>query len=282
MAGELDGKVAIITGGAHGIGRGSVEVFVEQGARVVIGDIDVEAGQALAASLGSAVRFCRTDVSRKEELQALVAFALGEFGDLHIMFNNAGMSGKFHQSLLDDDFEDLELVLRTNLASVMHGTRYAALHMAKNRQGSIINTSSIAALVPSYAIPAYRAAKSGINTFTRCAAIDLGQHGIRVNAIAPGGIPTRMNSHVEPGLTSEEAEGLIAHLAPGRQITQALKRSGDPRDIGNMASFLGSDRAAHVTGQVIAVDAGVTAGETQRQSELFTRMRNEYLASIGR
>lgn len=279
---ELDGKIAIITGGAHGIGRGSVEVFVEQGARVVIGDIDEEAGQALAESLGSAVRFCRADVSRKEELQALVAFALAEFGDLHVLFNNAGMSGKFHQSLLDDDFEDLELVLRTNLASVMHGTRYAALHMAKNRSGSIINTSSIAALVPSYAIPAYRAAKSGINTFTRCAAIDLGQYNIRVNAIAPGGIPTRMNSHVEPGLTPEEAAGLISHLAPGRQVTQALKRSGDPRDIGNMASFLASDRAAHVTGQVIAVDAGVTAGETQRQSALFQQMRAEYLASIGR
>lgn len=279
---ELDGKIAIITGGAHGIGRGSVEVFVEQGARVVIGDIDEEAGRELASSLGSAVRFCRTDVSRKEELQALVAFALAQFGDLHVMFNNAGMSGTFHQSLLDDDFADLELVLRTNLASVMHGTRYAALHMAKQGRGSIINTSSIAALVPSYAIPAYRAAKSGINTFTRCAAIDLGQHGIRVNAIAPGGIPTRMNSHVEPGLTPEEAAGLIAHLAPGRQVTQALKRSGDPRDIGEMASFLASDRAAHVTGQVIAVDAGVTAGETQRQSELFQKMRNEYLASIGR
>ncbi len=282
MGKELESKVAIVTGGAHGIGRGSVEVFVEQGARVVIGDIDVEAGQELAASLGSQVRFCLTDVSRKEEIEALVAFAVAEFGDLHVMFNNAGMSGRFHQSLLDDDFEDLELVLRTNLASAMHGTRYAALHMAKQGRGSIINTSSIASLVPSYAIPAYRAAKSGINTFTRCAAIDLGQHNIRVNAIAPGGIPTRMNSHVEPGLSPEEAQGLIDYLAPSRQITQALKRSGDPRDIGNMASFLASDRAAHVTGQVIAVDAGVTAGETQRQSELFTRMRAEYLASIGR
>jgi len=282
VAGELDGKVAIVTGGANGIGRGAVEVFAEEGARVVIADLDVEAGEALARRIGGAARFQRIDVSRKEELRALVDFAVDAFGQLDVLFNNAGMPGAFRQRLLDDPFDDFDAVMRTNLGSVMHGTRFAALHMAGRGRGSIINTSSIAALVPSYAIPLYRASKAGINTFTRCAAIDLGEYGIRVNAIAPGGIPTRMNSLVEPGLTPEEAQGLIEALEPARLVTQPLKHTGDPRDIGHMAMFLASDRAAHVTGQIIAVDGGVTAGETLKQNELFGQMRQDYLRSIGK
>ena len=282
MAGELDGKVAIVTGGANGIGRGAVEVFAEEGARVVIADLDVEAGEALARRIGGAARFQRIDVSRKEELRALVDFAVDAFGQLDVLFNNAGMPGAFRQRLLDDPFDDFDAVMRTNLGSVMHGTRFAALHMAGRGRGSIINTSSIAALVPSYAIPLYRASKAGINTFTRCAAIDLGEYGIRVNAIAPGGIPTRMNSLVEPGLPPEEAQGLIEALEPARLVTQPLKHTGDPRDIGHMAMFLASDRAAHVTGQIIAVDGGVTAGETLKQNELFGQMRQDYLRSIGK
>jgi len=282
LANELDGKVAIVTGGANGIGRATAEIFVEEGARVVIADLDRERGEALASEIGDSARFVRTDVSRKEDLQALVDFALATFGDLDVMVNNAGMTGVFHQQLLDDEFDDFDVVMRTNLASVMHGTRIAGRHMAKKRSGSIINTTSIAALVPSFAIATYRASKAGVITFTRSAAIELGELGIRVNAIAPGGIPTQMNSHPVPGLSDEELEGLIAALEPARLITQPLKHTGNPRDIGNMAMFLASDRAAHVTGQVIAVDGGVTAGEAQRQSELFTKVRNEYLQSIGK
>jgi NAD(P)-dependent dehydrogenase (short-subunit alcohol dehydrogenase family) len=282
MANELDGKVAIVTGGANGIGRGAVEVFAEEGARVVIADLDADAGEALAREIGPAARFRRTDVSRKQEIEALVAFALSAFGDLDVLVNNAGMPGVFHQRLLDDDFADFDAVMRTNLASVMHGTRIAALHMRKNGRGAIINTSSIAALEPSYAIPIYRASKAGINVFTRCAAVDLGEYGIRVNAIAPGGIPTRMNSLPIPGLTDAEMQGLIAALEPARLVTQPLKHAGNPRDIGHMASFLASDRAAHITGQIIAVDGGVTAGETLRQNELFGEVRRDYLRSIGK
>jgi NAD(P)-dependent dehydrogenase (short-subunit alcohol dehydrogenase family) len=282
VADELGGKIAIVTGGANGIGRGAVEVFAEEGARVVVADSDVEAGEALATAIGSAARFRRTDVSRPEDIQALVAFTLAEFGDLDVLFNNAGMSGAFHQRLLDDPLDDFDAVLRTNLGSVMHGTRIAGRHMAKKRSGAIINTSSIAALVPSYAIPIYRASKAGIDNFTRCAAIDLGEYGIRVNAIAPGGIPTRMNSLVEPGLTEEETRGLIDAMSPARLITQPLKHVGDPRDIGHMAMFLASDRAAHITGQIIAVDGGVTAGETLKQNELFGQVRQNYLEGIGK
>lgn len=282
MARELDGKVAIVTGGANGIGRGIAEVFAEQGARLIIADLDADQGEALAATIGAAARFRRADVSRQDEIEALVAFALESFGDLDVMVNNAGTPGRFHQRLLDDDFDDFDAVMRINLASVMHGTRFAARHMARARKGAIVNTSSIAALAPSYSIPIYRASKAGINTFTRCAAVDLGEYGIRVNAIAPGGIPTQMNSLVEPGLTEAETRGLIAAMEPARLITQPLKHVGDPRDVGQMASFLASDRAAHVTGQIIAVDGGVTAGETLKQNELFGQTRAAYLRSIGK
>lgn len=282
MAHELDGKVAIITGGANGIGRGAAEVFAEEGARVIIADLDVEAGEALAKKIGNSARFIRTNVACKEDLRALVDFTLAEFTDLDILFNNAGMPGVFHQRLLDDDFADFDAVMNTNLASIMHATRFAAKHMATKGKGSIINTSSIAALEPSYAIPVYRASKAGINVFTRCAAVDLGEYGIRVNAIAPGGIPTQMNSLPESGLTRTEVEGLIAAMEPARLVTQPLKRVGEPRDIAHMAMFLASDRAKHITGQIIAVDGGVTAGETLRQNELFTKTRDDYLRSIRR
>lgn len=283
MAGELAGKVAVITGGANGIGRGTAEVFVEEGARVVIGDVDVARGAALARELGDAARFMACDVGDKAQIQALVDLAVATFGGLDVMFNNAGVTGTFGTRLIDDEFDDLDRVLRVNLGSVMHGTRIAARAMvAGGRHGAIINTSSIAGLKAGYAIAPYRASKAGINAFTQCAAIELGEHGIRVNAIAPGGIPTQMNSHVMPGLTPNETEGLIAALAPARMITQPLKHVGHPRDIGHMAMFLASDRAAHVTGQVVAVDAGVTAGESVRQEQIFRETQAAYLASIGK
>jgi len=282
MQGELDGKVAIITGGANGIGQGAVEVFIEQGARVVIADLESDAGEALASRMGNTARFIRTDVSRREDIEAMIAHALAEFGQIDVLFNNAGTTGAFHSRLLDDPIDDFDLVMHVNLRSVMIATTLAARHMAERKSGSIINTSSISAMAPSYAIPIYRASKAGINVFTRCAAVDLGEHGIRVNAIAPGGIPTRLNSRPVPGLSPEELEGLIAAIEPARLVTQPLKQLGDSHDIGNMASFLGSDRAKHITGQVIAVDGGVTAGETLDQPELVARHSRDYLASIGK
>jgi NAD(P)-dependent dehydrogenase (short-subunit alcohol dehydrogenase family) len=259
-----------------------VERFVEEGARVVIADRDVETGEALARELGSATRFCRTDVSQKADIAALIDFTISEFGYLDVLFNNAGTPGTFHQRLLDDPLDDFDAVMRTNLASVMWGTVIAGRHMAKRGGGAIINTSSIAALVPSYAIPIYRAAKAGINVFTRSAAVDLGEYGIRVNAIAPGGIPTQANSPRDVDLSAEELQGLIAALEPARLVTQPLKHPGNARDVGHMAMFLASDRAAHITGQIIAVDGGVTAGETLRQNELFGMVRRDYLESIGK
>ena len=144
MSKELSGKVAIITGGAAGIGRGTAELFVDEGAKVVIADVDEDRGRSLSATLGHATRFKYTDVAKREDVQALVNFAVAEFGGLHIMFNNAGVSDAAYGNLLDDDFIHFERVMRVNVLGVMLGTQLAARHMAAHGGGSVINVASIA------------------------------------------------------------------------------------------------------------------------------------------
>lgn len=281
--GDLIGKVAVVTGGANGIGAATAEAVVEEGGRVVVADLDDERGQALTERLGDSARYRRTDVGEREQLKALVDFAIEEFGRIDLMFNNAGITGAFHDSFLDDPLDDFERVLRINLAGVMWGSQYAARHMvARGEGGVIVNTTSIAALDPGFAIPAYRASKSGVINFTRSIAVDLGRYGIRVNAVAPGGIPTTMNSFVDPDLSPEDFAELQTHLEPMRLIKQPLKKPGKPRDIAEMVVFLASDRASHITGQVMVVDGGVTAGSTLNQTALLTEARNAFLAKKQR
>ncbi|WP_159871622.1 SDR family NAD(P)-dependent oxidoreductase [Novosphingobium sp. 9U] len=277
--GDLLGKVAIVTGGANGIGAATVGAVVEQGGRVVIADLADEAGQALAERLGDAARYRHVDVGVRAQMGGLVEFAVETFGTLDLMFNNAGITGAFHQRFLDDPLDDFEQVLRINLASVMWGSQCAARHMARRGSGVIVNTASIAALDPGFSIPAYRASKAGIINFTRSIAVDLGEYGIRVNAVAPGGIPTTMNSLVEPGLSPADFAELQTHLEPLRLIKQPLKKPGKPSDIAEMVVFLASDRASHITGQVMVVDGGVTAGSTLNQTALLAEGRNAFLAS---
>ena len=153
MPQELAGKIAVITGGAKGLGRGTVELFVQEGAKVVIADVDDDNGLELAARLGKAVRFRHTDVSSRVEVQALIDFAVSEFGGLHIMFNNAGLSDNSFGRLLDEDFAQFERVMQVNVLGVMLGTQIAARQMVKQGGGSIINTSSIAGLRSGYRLP---------------------------------------------------------------------------------------------------------------------------------
>ena len=277
MAGELKGKVAIVTGGANGIGAATAELFVEEGAKVLIADLDEARGAALATRLGDAARFRRTDVADRAEIQALVDQAIAEFGDLDIMFNNAGFSGSFHNRYLNDPLEDFDRVLQVNLAGVMHGSQIAARHMVKQGKGSIINTSSIAAVAPGYAVLTYRAAKAGVLNFTKSLAIDLGEYGVRVNGIAPGHIPTGMNPFFDKNLAPERQAKLDRLMTETMQFNQPIKRSGSPRDVAQMAMFLGSDRSTDVTGQVIAVDGGVTAGDPINLNGMCAEARRKFL-----
>lgn len=267
MANELAGKVAIITGGANGLGRGTAELFVEEGAKVVIADVDEQRGAVLCAQLGPAARFRRTDVSRRQEVQATVDFAVAEFGGLHVMLNNAGISDQSHGPLLEEDFGRFQQVMQVNVLGVMLGTQIAARHMATHGGGSIINTASIAGVRAGHGFPIYRAAKAGIIQFTKAAAIELGPHLIRVNCICPGNIPTQMGTYAAPGsgMTQTDAERLQSAIRAVRMSWQPLKRQGEPRDIGQAALFLGSDRSLQITGQVLSVDGGATAGDARSQ-----------------
>lgn len=281
MANELVDKVAIVTGGAGGIGRGIVELFVEEGAQVVIGDVDTGAGEELAALLGDCVRFQCTDVAVREDVQALVNFALAEFGDLHAMINNAAISGTFYNRFLDDELVDFDQVMRTNVAGVMYGCQSAARHMRDSGGGSIVNLSSVFSLQPGFAIPTYRAAKSGVNNLTRSLAIDLGEYGIRVNAIAPGSVPTKMGSFEDPALSPELAAELAEALDRGWLASQPIKRRGSPRDIANAALYFASDRSTYVTGQVLGVDGGGSAGDMANRNAMMISIRDEFYRRHG-
>lgn len=241
----LAGKVAVITGGASGIGKATAELFVEQGAKVVIADLNADAGEQLASELGSCAKFIQTDVSNAEQVEAMVNLAVSHFGGLHVMFNNAGMSGAIHQ-FLDDPFEDFQKVMGVNLYGVMLGSQLAARHMSKSGGGSIINTTSIAALNPGALLMNYRTSKAAVIHFTKCIALDLAQFAIRVNCIAPGHIPAGMTFY-------DMSERIRQH--------QPLQRQGMPRDVANTALFLASDMSLQITGHLIPVDGGTNIGK---------------------
>jgi len=244
MGQELAGKVAIVTGGAGGIGRATAELFVEEGAQVVIADVNAAQGEALAATLGAAAAFKRTDVADADEVQELVDFAVEHFGGLDVMFNNAGVPSSFAR-LLDNDLADHDQVMGVNLFGVMVGTQRAARHMAEHGGGSVVNTTSIGALTGGAGPLSYRISKAAVVAFSRSAAIDLADHGIRVNCIAPGHIPT--------GITNYD-------MGPVIKLTQPLQRHGSPEDVANAVLYLAGDRSAQVTGIVLPVDGGTVAG----------------------
>jgi NAD(P)-dependent dehydrogenase (short-subunit alcohol dehydrogenase family) len=249
MGQELSGKVAIVTGGASGIGRATVELFAEEGAKVVAADVAAEEGEELAARLGDAVAFKQTDVADVDQVQALVDFAVASFGGLHVMCNNAGISSSFRR-FLRDDLRDFDRVMSVNLFGVVIGTQRAARHMAEHGGGSIINTSSIGGLTGGGPPIAYRTSKAAIVQFSRMVATDLAEHGVRVNCIAPGHIPT--------GITNYD-------LGPVIELDQPLQRRGTPHDVAEAMLFLAGDRSAQITGIVVPVDGGTVAGRPVRQ-----------------
>ena len=270
MGQELAGKVAIVTGGAGGIGRATVELFVAEGARVVIADVDPEGGGKLAAELGSAALFKATDVSKADELQALVDFAVEQFGALDIMFNNAGISGVQYTRFLDDDLEDFRRVIDINLLGVMTGSRCAAQYMSEHGGGVIINNASIAGVLPGQALMSYRVSKAAMIHFSKCIAIDLAEYGIRVNCLAPGHIRTPLTSFSMPGMDEAQIARLREAMAPVWDSNQPLKRHGKPEDVAQTVLFLSSDRSAQITGTVLPVDGGITAGDpVNHLQELF-------------
>lgn len=241
----LENKVAIVTGGAHGIGRAIAEVFAEAGARVVIADLDAEAGRAVAASLPNA-RFVPADVSVPADVEAVVAAAAGITGRIDVLCNNAAYLGPFHAAAEAGE-QEWERSFRVSLLGAQRFIAAVLPYMVRQRAGSILNISSVQGLVGGRDSAAYTSVKHGLIGLTRSVAYDYGPHNVRANAICPGAIQTRISPR--PG------EELYQ-----RQIGKTfLGRTGTPRDVAYAALFLASDAASYITGAILAVDGGWTA-----------------------
>jgi len=252
--GQLDGKVAVITGAASGMGKAASMLFAREGAHVVLADLNGPGGEAVAQSASETGRKCvfqRTDVSAEPDIQALVARALSEFGRLDVMFNNAGIGGAIGsiEGIAVEDWDKSQAVL---LRGVFLGIKHAVPEMRKVGGGSIISTASVAGLRGFQGLHAYCAAKAGVVNLTRSAALEFAKDKIRVNCICPGGINTPILHRNQPGV-KDVMEQWMAKAQP-------IPRAGHPEDIAGMALYLASDDSEFVTGQAMIVDGGLTIG----------------------
>jgi 3alpha(or 20beta)-hydroxysteroid dehydrogenase len=249
--GQLDGKVAIITGGARGMGKAHVKRFVAEGAKVVFGDLLEEEGVKLAAELGDDVRFMRMDVTKPEDWDAVVQLATGTFGKLDVLVNNAGIIK--HKDTEDMSLEEFQLILNVNLVGQWLGVKAVTAAMKAAGGGSIVNISSTEGFVGAAGMTAYAASKFGVRGMTKCAARELGAFGIRVNTIHPGAILTAM-------VMDPEVVAATAGTADAFMNALPLNRMGKAREVSGAVVYLASDDASYCTGTEILVDGGMLTG----------------------
>ena len=261
--GTLEGKVAVITGSTSGIGARTAEVFVAEGARVVIAGRREEKGRQLARALGRAASFIRTDVSDETDVEAMIAHAVNVFGRLDCLMNNAG-SGSGYQEIAKVDLKRFDDVIAIHLRGALAAMKYAVPVMAEQKSGSIINVASVNGTRAGLGGHYYSAAKAALIHLTRCAAVELGEKGIRLNSISPGPIATGAfgkSAGFEPDeaeKTVELAKAAIAAAVLPRY--QALPYVGTADDIAQAALFLASDASRLVSGHDLVVDGGISAG----------------------
>lgn len=255
MSNRLAGKVAVITGAASGIGEASARRFVEEGCRVVLGDIQAEEGQALAEELGEGVVFMQCNVTKEDEVAALVDLAVKEFGQLDVMFNNAGIVGAIGpiDTTIDAEWCATLAVL---LNGVFYGMKHAARAMKTQQSGSIISMSSVAGLTGGLGPHAYAAAKHAVVGLTKNVAAELCAYGIRVNAIAPYSVATSMvaDAYLHDHKAIDETIKMLTDESP------LVGRPGLAIDVANAALWLASDEAGYTSGHTLTVDAGITSG----------------------
>ncbi|HXI05926.1 MAG: SDR family NAD(P)-dependent oxidoreductase [Bradyrhizobium sp.] len=264
--GRLDGKVAVITGATSGIGLVTAEVFVAEGAKIVIAGRRVPEGEALAGKLGAACIFRQTDVTQEDQVRALIALAVDKFGKIDCLFNNAG--GPAQTGGIENlDVARFDAAIATLLRSVMLGMKHAAPYMKKQGFGSIINNGSIAGRLAGFSSSVvYGAAKAAVIHLTTCVAMELGEHNIRVNSISPGAIATGIFGKAL-GLSVEAAEKTPAVMREVYKAAQPIPRAGLPEDIAHAAVFLASDESTFVNGHDLVVDGAITRGRNWTQQQ---------------
>jgi NAD(P)-dependent dehydrogenase (short-subunit alcohol dehydrogenase family) len=253
MAGRIEGKVAVVTGGCSGIGLATVQRFVEEGARVVVGDIDDERGQALVGQLGGEdlATYVHVDVTSKDEVDALFATAQDRYGSVDIAFNNAGISPPDDDSILDTELDAWRRVQEVNLTSVYLCSKAALTHMVAQGSGSIINTASFVAVMGAATSQiSYSASKGGVLSMTRELGVQFARQGIRVNALCPGPVNTPLLQE----LFAKDAE-----RAARRLVHVPMGRFGEPHEMANAVLFLASDESSFMTATTFLVDGGIHA-----------------------
>ena len=278
---RLNGKVAVITGATSGIGLRTAEIFVTEGAKIVIAGRRASEGEALAKSLGANCIYRQTDVTVEEEMAALIGEAVEKFGRIDCLFNNAGGPAQ------TGGIEGLEVgrfdaAMATLVRSVMLGMKHAAPHMRKQGSGSIINNGSIAGHLAGYSSSVvYSAAKAAVIHLTKCVAMELGEAGIRVNSISPGAIVTGIMIKAM-GLPSREADSKTDLLRGVFKSAQPIPRAGLPDDIAHAAVFLASDESSFINGADLVIDGGVIGGRNwSQQQQGYVGLREALGQSTG-
>jgi NAD(P)-dependent dehydrogenase (short-subunit alcohol dehydrogenase family) len=264
--GMLDGKVAIITGATSGIGARTAELFVEEGARVVFTGRRRSEGEALAAKLGSSGRFVQADATLEDDWKRVIGEATRTFGKLDTVFNNAGGPAPTG-SIASVPVEGFDQAMVLLVRSVMLGMKHAAPIMMQQRSGSIINNGSIAGHLAGYSTSMiYSAAKAAVNHLTRCVAMELGEHNVRVNSVSPGAIATGILAKAL-GAETGKAEQLAGKIEDIYAKAQPIPRAGITDDIAQCVIWLASDRSTFVNGADIVVDGGVIGGRNYSQHQ---------------
>ncbi|MDN3359044.1 glucose 1-dehydrogenase [Actinomadura sp. DC4] len=245
--GKLDGRVALVTGGARGMGASHVRTFLDEGAKVVFGDVLKDEGRALGEKLGDDCRFVPQDVTSEADWSAIVEYTTDTFGRLDILVNNAGILG--FQPVADMSVDDFRRFLDVNLVSQWLGVKYAAPVMGEG--GSIVNISSVNGLVGSAGMTGYSASKFGVRGLTQSAALELAPRGIRVNSVHPGAVATPMTG-ADPDDTRRHTKGMISRLP--------IPRFAKPQEVSTVVLFLACDDSSYCTGSEFVVDGGMTTG----------------------
>ena len=274
--GKLDGKVAVITGGASGIGDATVRLFVEEGCRVVIADVQDDRGARLADELGKSASYLHADVSQEAQVSGAIAHAVSRFGRLDCLFNNAGAGGVAGpiEDIPADGFDHTMGVL---LRGVFLGMKHAAPVMKRQGGGSIISTASVAGLQAGYGPHVYSAAKAAVVHLTRSVAMELGESGVRVNCICPGGIATPIFGSAL-GLAGPAADRVALLMKTLLATRQPIQRAGLPEDIARAALWLASEESSFVNGHALIVDGGLTGG---RMWSVVQEQRQQLRAALG-
>ncbi|XP_029130322.1 secoisolariciresinol dehydrogenase [Cajanus cajan] len=248
---RLEGKVAIITGGASGIGAATAKLFVEHGAKVIIGDVQDELGHSLCKSLGAntPIHYVHCDVTSDSDVENLVDVAVSNYGNLHIMYNNAGISGDPNRSIATSNNDAFKRVFDVNVYGAFLGAKHAARVMIPAKSGVILFTSSVASILGGQTTHAYAASKHAVVGLMKNLCVELGEHGIRVNCVCPGGVPTPMLNNALK-MNKKETQEVLCKIA-------VLKGSVlEVEDIARAALYLCSDEAKFVSGVNLVLDGG--------------------------